>query len=1752
VLLQAALLLAACGSSVSTATPEPSPQPADLPDLRFPSDRLDVEGGALSLSGMLRTPSYPSYQAQRGEQIRFEHISIEQGLGVGSVYWITQDHLGFLWIGTSKGLIRYDGLSFKIYRHDPDDLHSLSEDHVFNVLEDQRGKLWVATYGGGLELFDRDQGQFIHYQFGQDPNSLSHNKVFVLYEDRSGVLWVGTSGGGLDRYDPEIDGFIHYRHDPNDPSSLIDDYVNVIYEDGAGVMWIGTTNGLEKFDRQTGQFIHYQHDPENPQSLSNNQVFAIVEDHLGMLWIGTSGGGLNRFDRKTGQFSHFRHDPNDPDSLSDDVVFVLLEDSTNTLWVASISGGLHRFDREKEQFVRYQNNPDDPGSLSSNSVNALFEDREGTLWIGTTRTLDKFARLKGQFKRFLDYEFVEAILEDREGSVWIGTTEGLYQLDSNLEPLVLYQNDPEDPSSLSPGWVEALYEDREGVLWVGTSSGGLNRLARQTQQFRHFVHDPNDPSSLSSDAVNAIYEDSTGVMWIGTDEGLNRFDRQQATFRLVPTDPGAPEAARVESIQAILESEPGVLWLSSWGDGLKRFEPKTGDFFSYRHDSKDPSSLKSNFVTTIYQDSANNLWVGTDGGLHRLISSEGQFELYDEEQGLPAGTSIGIIQEDQDGNLWVGTPAGLSRLNSSTGAVANYDIEHGLYGGHFASTAWRRSNGELLFGGADGVVIFDPAQIQSNPHVPPVQLVSLNHKGEAANPGQALETVTDLSLPWSQRDFEFQFAALSYVQPERNQHAYMLEGYDQGWNYIGTNRTGRYTNLPGGTYTLRVKGSNNDGVWNEEGTSLHITIVPPVWATWWFRGLVVLGLVAGAVGGYRLRVHSVEARARELEHQVQARTRELATLNVVTQTVSQSLKLDAMLTAALDKVLEVLDFESGAIYLRNPTTDQLEMVCHRGLSARFRRAAAKGIISAWAAQSGNAVIIDDTAREADVPQEVIEEGLRSVASIPLVSRGDVQGVLSAASRQVRRFGREDLNLLLSIGRQIGVAIENARLYEGTKNRLAQITALQETSMAMASTLELDELLNLITQQATALLRAEGGILNLVDWEKREDEAVACAGVTISGVGYRASLEDGLSGWIALHNQPVISHQTHVDDRVHRNGLEKLEAEAKRGIQNAAGAPLTIKDQVVGSLVVVDKQGGEAEFDQNDLDLLVAFGNQAAMAIENARLFKAEQRRAEQFRVISEVGRQLTSILDIDEVLAQIVRLIQQTFDYDHVGIALVQGEYVVYKVGAGVLWDNASFEFEPSRLRIGKEGITGWVAGTGEPMLVPDVSQEPRYIWMQGSQTRSELTVPLKVKGEIIGVLDVQNNRLNAFDESDLAMLQSLANQAAVAIKNAQLFDAEQRRAEQFRVISEVGRHVTSILTIDELLKQMATLIRDTFDYYHVGFGLVEGDEVISKAEVGALEEAYQDVRLRVGQEGIWGWVASTGEPLLVPDTSQEPRFHLVHGVEEVRSHVCVPLKTKDAVIGVLSAGSNQLNAFDDSDLAVLQSLADQAAIAIENAHLYERAQQVAVVEERSRLARDLHDAVTQTLFSSSLIAEALPELWASDQDEGRQLLKELRQLSRGALAEMRTLLLELRPAALAEANLKDLLRQLGEAVTGRSGVPVSVSVELDCALPPDVHVALYRIAQEALNNVVKHANARQVRVTLGCTYEKGTLAPGRVIELCIDDDGRGFDLDDIPPDRLGLHIIHERAQAIGASLKITSQMGHGTRVVATWKEEET
>ena len=812
-----------------------------------------------------------------GQDLRFDHFTSEDGLSTNRVVPILQDNQGFMWLGTFDGLNRYDGYEFKVYRHNSQDQYSLGANLIVELYQDPEGYIWVGTSGGGLNRYDPLTERFTRYMFDpSDPNSLGNNVVLALLQDRQGVLWVGTDGGGLNRYDPATDGFIRYQNDPDDPYSLSDTVVWSIFEDAQGTLWVGTDRGgLNRFDRQTGQFTAFRHDPDDPNSLAQGRVTALYQDQEGVMWVGTFGG-LDYLDPETGGFNHYRHDSEDPHSLSHNFVTDILGDDAGNLWVSTM-GGLNRFDRRQGSFVRYLADPNNPDSLSHNSTSALYEDTSGLLWIATlgggVNKLDLNAKPFTQVCDTLSKLFiagshdVREIYEDQNGVLWIGTTEGLIGFNCQDEIVSHYTQDVDDLQSLSHNVVRAIVQDQNGLLWLGTQ-GGLDRFDPRTQEFTAYRADPSDPEGLLSDAMWSAYLDSQGMLWVGTSLGLNQIDPRSEQFTAAyRSDPDDPHSLSGNTVTAIHEDQDGVLWIGTLGDGLNRFDKETGRFTVYRHDPDDPQSLGENSIWAVYEDSAGRLWIGTGAGLDRFNRASGEFVHYGEQSGLPGVSVAGILEDDgpptegglgeQDGaNLWISTSSGLYRYDPKTDTARHYDVKDGLPGDNFSlHSAFKSASGKLFFGSTNGLAAFYPAQIQDNPHVPPVVLTDFQLANKPVEIGDesvlqaAIPEAEHLTLSHQDRVISFEFAALDYRSPNKNRYRYTLEGFDEDWTEVGSDRRFvTYTNLDPGEYTFRVLGSNSDGVWNEEGAAVRITVEPPLWDTWLFRGAVALALILGAVG----------------------------------------------------------------------------------------------------------------------------------------------------------------------------------------------------------------------------------------------------------------------------------------------------------------------------------------------------------------------------------------------------------------------------------------------------------------------------------------------------------------------------------------------------------------------------------------------------------------------------------------------------------------------------------------------------------------------------------------------------------------------------------------------------------------------------------------------------------------------------------------------------------------------------------------
>ncbi len=828
----------------------------------------------------------------RSGALRFEHFSLEQGLSESVVWALLQDRAGFLWIGTEDGLNRYDGIEFTIFKHDPAQPGSLSQNKITALYEDRTGSLWVGTASGGLNRFQGASGDFVQYfHDAAVAGSLSSNRITAIVEDAGGTLWVGTADGGLNRYNRAAGDFTSYRYSPSDASSLGSDAIAALCADRQGMLWIAAANGLDRFDPAAGQFTHFRNVLNDPNSLSSNQARAVYEDRQGMLWVGTDNAGLNRFDRAAGQFKRYVYDANNRFSLGSNRVSAIYEDAAGVLWVGTLGGGLNQLDRQADQFTRYQTDNYDPRSLSDNRVTALYEDRSGVLWIGAHAGLNKLEQGYRTFEHWryrpetpdsLGGSQVLALFADGDGTFWIGTDgAGLDHYDPRSGRFVHYQHQVSRPTSLSSNIVQAIYRDRSGALWVGTANG-LNRLDAGGA-FARFASDVDDVNRPLYASITAIVEDEAGNLWLASaGDGLSVFDPQQGVFlRFYYHTASNPASLGADQVWALRFDSSGTLWVGT-AAGLDRFDPAAGQFIHYQNDPKQLATLSGGEVFSLFEDREGNLWVGTNAGLNRFEAMSGGFRAYREGDGLPNDIIYAMVQDAQ-GFLWLSTNRGLSRFYPPTETFANYDVRDGLQSNEFRrGAACLALDGRVAFGGINGVTAFYPQRLRYNPYIPQVVLTSLSAGGEknlAANgSANGLANPPRITLRWPDNTFEFAFAALDFTRPEKNQYAYRLDPFDKTWNAIGVQRNGRYTNLPGGTYTLSLKGSNNDGAWSEPQVAATIEVIPPLWDVWWFRSLGVGLLLLGGLGAYRWRLKSIERRNRELERQVEERAHEIEQL----------------------------------------------------------------------------------------------------------------------------------------------------------------------------------------------------------------------------------------------------------------------------------------------------------------------------------------------------------------------------------------------------------------------------------------------------------------------------------------------------------------------------------------------------------------------------------------------------------------------------------------------------------------------------------------------------------------------------------------------------------------------------------------------------------------------------------------------------------------------------------------------------------
>ena len=785
-----------------------------------------------------------------------DQLKIQRVLDTGGeTNCITQDKDGLLWVSVwGKGLFTYDGEEFeKVVIPGTKN----SSPIIWSILVDRDGVIWYVIQNQGLYSYNKKTGVSREYKTERgNPNSLINN-IFeispnILAEDKDGTIWIGTEGG-LNSYSKKTGKFTQYKHSSQDPNSLSNNDIWSIFVDREGLIWVGTADGLNCYNKRTGEFYHYRHDPKNPNSLSDNFVRAITEDKDGNLWIGTKKSGIDKFDKKTDTFTNYRNNPKNPNSLSCNQIHSLMVDRFDNLWICNEGHtGIDIFNPKANTFKHYSSDPENPNTISSNNRLYSFEDSTGVVWlIDGSGDIDKCIWMKDTFRNYIyspkkpfgiSSDDIAKLYKDKEGNIWIGTYKGglcLYTKHGDSEGFKHIKGLPGNS-------IHSILDAPGAKLWLGIEEGMISLFDIKTEKILKTFKNPYQltPCYLTQDNKNP------NVLWFACSYagGLFKFNIKTGEFTRYKHIPGDLNSVSDKNTFSILQ-DGGFLWLATGGDGLIKFDKRTGNCIYYKHDPNNENSISGNVVIESYIDHKGNFWVATDdGGLNKFYKSTGKFVHYGIKDGFSSKSTRHILR-DHEGYLWISTDSGIVKFDPETLKVVKiFTKTDGLASNQLDRVAnpIKDSEGDFWFS-SEGVCRFSPEEankIQRNPHIPPIILTSFKSKAGTYH-GDVGRKPTAVKLPSSDNSFKFTFTALDYTDPLKNQYAYRLEGFEKDWNFIGTNHFGQYANLKPGEYTLRLRGSNNDGIWNEKGTSIKITIVPAFWEIWWVE--VLAGILAAAI-----------------------------------------------------------------------------------------------------------------------------------------------------------------------------------------------------------------------------------------------------------------------------------------------------------------------------------------------------------------------------------------------------------------------------------------------------------------------------------------------------------------------------------------------------------------------------------------------------------------------------------------------------------------------------------------------------------------------------------------------------------------------------------------------------------------------------------------------------------------------------------------------------------------------------------------
>ncbi|MGC4036099.1 MAG: two-component regulator propeller domain-containing protein [Chitinophagaceae bacterium] len=821
----------------------------------------------------------------QNQNLKFDHLDINNGLSQNNVMCILQDSRGFMWFGTRDGLNKYDGYKFTVYKNDPADSSTISSNFITALAEDKNGIIWIATRGGGLNRYDKEKDRFAHYKHNaKNTNGIASDMLTTLSLDHLNNLWVCTEAG-LDLFNQSSNSFTHYPIN-----------ARCVYEDNRKNIWIGTfEEGVYLLNDQHKTIRKYNHETNDASGISDNSITSIFQDSENRMWFGTLEHGFNILDN-TGKFTHFLHDRANENSIPDGSIFSIIEDEKKQFWIGTENGGLAIFNPQTNRFQNYTHDEIDNNSLSHNSIDVITRDRQGNMWIGTfaggvniyNENSNKFEHFKHNSKSSsLSNNNVLSMTESSNGKIWIGTDGGgLNLFDPVSRSFKHYVHNAENKNSICGDYVLSVCEDSKGNVWTGTWGEGVSVFNPATNAFHHFRNNPQDSSSLSCNNAWVIFEDREKNIWVGTyNGGLNLYNPSTMTFTRIHN----PEAdISALKICAINEDNAGNLLIGTDGGGLQLYNKTKKTFTTLLH-SDGVNSLSDNEVTNVIVDKKGNLWIATLAGLNYYDRTTNHFTVYTTKNGLANSTIFGLIEDDQN-KIWISTNRGLSCFDTKSQIFKNFGTDEGLQSYEFKMKAFCKSkSGEFYFGGINGFNRFYPARIEDHPFDPPLLFTGFqvfNKKVSVA--GQSTNTITldkdisetnSITVPYKNSVLSFEFASLNYSSPEKRKYAYKLEGFDKAWNETGSNRVATYTNLNPGTYTLHIKAMNSDGKWSDKERTLVLTVTPPFWMTWWFELLVGLSVVSAIYGYYWHRIKSIRSQKEKLQRKVNEQTIQLVESN---------------------------------------------------------------------------------------------------------------------------------------------------------------------------------------------------------------------------------------------------------------------------------------------------------------------------------------------------------------------------------------------------------------------------------------------------------------------------------------------------------------------------------------------------------------------------------------------------------------------------------------------------------------------------------------------------------------------------------------------------------------------------------------------------------------------------------------------------------------------------------------------------------